>query len=74
MKTFDRGMIHLISPIFHGESNGDIFMIVQLHQGTQGIPFNNNLVKETIKEMTKNVFDMIHVLWSIFHGESNGDI
>ena len=32
-------MIHVISPIFHGESNGDIYMIVQLHHGDSGHPF-----------------------------------
>ena len=39
LKTFYRGMINVISPIFHGESNGDIYMIVQLHHGDPGHPF-----------------------------------
>ena len=32
-------MIHVISPIFHEESNGDNFMNLQLPQGVLGYPF-----------------------------------
>ena len=67
-------MIHVISPIFHGESNGDIYIIVQLHHGDPGLPFQQQPGEVDHQRDDQKRFDMIHVLWSIFHGESNGDI
>ena len=74
LKTFYRGMIHVISPIFHGESNGDIYMIVQLHHGDPRHPFQKQPVEGYHQRDDQKRFDMINVLWSIFHGELNGDI
>ena len=35
-------MIHVISPIFHGESNGDIYMLVHHHHGDPGLPIQQH--------------------------------